>query len=157
MHWDTADQDLIAFTSAVAGLRAEHPTFRRLRFFDGKPVERADGDRLPDIGWLAPEGREMTLQDWAVAANKSIAVFLNGESLDRRDAEGHALTDDDMILLFNADSVPVEFTLPQRALPLRWEVLLDTSAPAASQPTPLGQTTLMLTDRSLVVLRRLPG
>ena len=42
------------------------------------------GDLLPDIVWLSPEGREMTLDDWSVGATKSIGVFLNGESLDGR-------------------------------------------------------------------------
>ncbi|NEN05890.1 glycogen debranching protein GlgX [Diaminobutyricibacter tongyongensis] len=153
MHWDTADHELIAFTAAVAKLRSEHPTFRRLRYFDGKPVDRADGDPLPDIGWLSPSGVEMTMQDWSAGFNKSITVFLNGQSLERRDADGHQLTDDDVILFFNADSAPVEFTLPPRAVPLRWEVLLDTSQ-ADAAPAPLEKTTITLADRSLVVLRR---
>jgi hypothetical protein len=50
----------------------------------------------------------------------------------------------------------VEFTLPKRAVPLRWEVLLDTSAPSAA-PNPLETTSLTLADRSLVVLRRVAG
>ncbi|WP_426515515.1 glycogen debranching protein GlgX [Diaminobutyricibacter sp. McL0618] len=154
IHWDTADSELMAFVSAVARLRAQHPTFRRLRYFDGKPVDRADGGRLPDIVWLSPAGGEMTMDDWTAGYNKSIGVFLNGESLGRRDAEGHALTDDDMILLFNADSSTVEFALPQRAVPLRWEVLLDTSEATAAGPTPLDKTTISLVDHALVVLRR---
>ena len=157
IDWDAADQGLMAFTAAVARLRSEHPTFRRLRYFDGKPVDREDGDPLPDIVWLSPTGVEMTMQDWTAGYNKSIGVFLNGESLSRRDAEGHALTDDDMILFFNADSSAVEFALPQRAIPVPWEVVLDTSQPAAPEPKPLGKTTVTLVDRAFVVLRRLVG
>ncbi len=155
IDWDAADREIIAFTAQVARLRSDHPTFRRLRYFDGKPVERAEGEALPDIVWLSPEGREMTMDDWNAGSNKSIAVFLNGESLRRRDAAGHELTDDDMILCFNAHSAPVEFTLPKRALPLRWEVILDTAVPTFTQPGPLDATSFTVVDRSLVVLRRM--
>ena len=155
IDWDSADRGLIAFTAALARLRSDHPTFRRLRFFDGKPVERAEGEALPDIVWLSPEGREMTMDDWNAGSNKSIAVFLNGESLRRRDAAGHELTDDDMILCFNARSAPVEFTLPRRALTLRWEVILDTAVPTVTQPSPLDTTSFTVADRALVVLRRM--
>ena len=45
VHWDKVDQPLVEFTAAVARLRAEHPTFRRKRFFTGTTVRT--GRRLP--------------------------------------------------------------------------------------------------------------
>ncbi len=44
MHWDHADQPLIEFTAAISRLRREHPTFRRGRFFDGRPCAAGEGD-----------------------------------------------------------------------------------------------------------------
>ena len=40
IDWAAADEGLIAFTREVATLRREHPTFRRRRFFDGRPGTR---------------------------------------------------------------------------------------------------------------------
>ena len=37
IHWLEADEALIEFTASVARLRRQHPTFRRRRFFDGRP------------------------------------------------------------------------------------------------------------------------
>src|ERR671912_491896 len=50
VHWDEADRPLVEFTAAVARLRADHPTFRRRRFFRGTTVRTGGdgetGDRL---------------------------------------------------------------------------------------------------------------
>ena len=42
VHWDQVDRPLLEFTAAVNRLRADHPTFRRRRFFDGRPVHREE-------------------------------------------------------------------------------------------------------------------
>ena len=57
INWENIDQPLVEFTAAVNALRAKHPTFRRSRFFDGRPVLRGEGERLPDIVWLDPSRR----------------------------------------------------------------------------------------------------
>src|SRR5690349_22581927 len=59
IDWASADNPLVEFTAAVTRLRAEHPTFRRSRFFDGRPVRRGEGQPLPDIEWLGTEGAPM--------------------------------------------------------------------------------------------------
>ena len=53
IHWLESDEALIEFTASVARLRRQHPTFRRRRFFDGRPVRpsrrrAAAGHRLDD-------------------------------------------------------------------------------------------------------------
>ena len=52
VDWESADLPLVEFTAAVARLRRDHPTFRRSRFFDGRPVRSDDGERVPDVVWL---------------------------------------------------------------------------------------------------------
>ncbi|WP_231750705.1 arabinosyltransferase C-terminal domain-containing protein, partial [Mycobacterium sp. NAZ190054] len=42
------------FTCTVSQLRANHPVFRRRRFFSGKPVGRR-GQGLTDIAWFTPD------------------------------------------------------------------------------------------------------
>src|SRR5207248_8019401 len=40
IHWDEVDEGLLEFTKQLIKLRADHPTFRRRRFFEGRPVRR---------------------------------------------------------------------------------------------------------------------
>ena len=60
IHWLEADEPLVEFTASVARLRRQHPTFRRRRFFDGRPVGQgrgrtAAGHRLDDPDGSADE------------------------------------------------------------------------------------------------------
>ncbi len=64
VHWDRADQPLVEFVAAVVQLRRQHPSFRRARFFDGRPVRREEGAPLPDIEWYRPDGSTMEPEDW---------------------------------------------------------------------------------------------
>src|SRR5205085_6949423 len=55
VDWDDARNQsvLTGFTRALTRLRADHPIFRRRRFFTGEPV----GDtKVPDIAWLRRDG-----------------------------------------------------------------------------------------------------
>ena len=153
VNWDTADQPLIEFTAAVARLRKEHPTFRRTRFFDGRPVRRGEGEPLPDIAWLTPDGTLMTPEDWDAPLGRSIGVFLNGEGIAGRDPRGNRVVDRNFLIFFNADVETVEFTIPDDELAHKWDVVIDTAGAAAdSEPRDAG-TTIGVQQRSLVVLR----
>ena len=63
---------LLEFTKAVTKLRHDHPTFRRSRFFDGRPVRRGEGEKLPDIVWLKTDGTEMLPEDWDSGFGRTI-------------------------------------------------------------------------------------
>lgn len=152
IDWEHADQPLIEFTAAVAKLRAEHPTFRRSRFFDGRPVRRGEGDPVPDIVWLRPDGSIMEPEDWDAGFGKAIGVFLNGEGIRERDRRGERIVDRHFIVLFNAHDDAVEFTIPIHEASPEWEVLIDTAGKRAdSEPIKPGGT-IPLEQRSLVVL-----
>ena len=73
IDWDAADLPLIEFVAAVVQLRRQHPTFRRARFFDGRPVRREEGAPLPDIEWYRPDGSAMSPEDWDAGFGKAIA------------------------------------------------------------------------------------
>lgn len=152
IDWEHADQPLIEFTAAVAKLRAEHPTFRRSRFFDGRPVRRGEGDPVPDIVWLRPDGSIMEPEDWDAGFGKAIGVFLNGEGIRERDRRGERIVDRHFIVLFNAHDDAVEFTIPIHEASPEWEVLIDTAGKRAdSEPIKPGGI-IPLEQRSLVVL-----
>ena len=128
IDWAAADADLLEFTRTVSALRASHPVFRRRRFFNGKPVGRRGQDGLPDIAWFAPDGDEMTDEDWGASFAKSVAVFLNGQGIPGHDARGQRVIDDSFVLCFNAHHESLEFLLPPSEFGERWRVVVYTGA-----------------------------
>ena len=60
IDWSNVDEGLLEFTRTLTRLRAEHPVFRRRRFFTGEVA--ANG--VPDIAWLAADGTPMGEDDW---------------------------------------------------------------------------------------------
>ncbi|MFF2315464.1 glycogen debranching protein GlgX [Arthrobacter sp. NPDC058097] len=153
VNWDSVDQPLIEFTAAVNSLRAKHPTFRRSRFFDGRPVRRGEGERLPDIVWLDPDGNLMQPEDWDSGFGRSVGMFLNGDGIQGHDSRGRRITDVNFLLYFNAHDGDVEFTLPPDEYAPAWDVIIDTAGEGAdSKPADAG-TILSVAAKSLVVLR----
>jgi isoamylase len=155
VDWTSVDVDLLAFTRQVAGLRRQHPVFRRRRFFDGRPVRRRGADALPDIAWFTPESDEMTEEDWEAPFGRAIAVYLNGQGIPDRDARGDRVVDESFLLCFSAHSEPIDFHVPNADYGGAWHVVLDTGRPDlddgkvvdAGGVVPVG-------PRALVVLQR---
>jgi isoamylase len=155
VSWADPDEDLLAFVRALSALRRDHPVFRRRRFFQGGPFE-ADG--LHDIAWLTPAGEEMTDDDWHAGYAKSLMVFLNGEAITEPDPRGRSVRDDSFLILVNAHSETMNFTLPGPEFGERWEFALDTTrqpAEWAKAGTEKAGDQIEVADRSLAVLRRL--
>jgi isoamylase len=153
INWESIDQPLVEFTSAVNALRAKHPTFRRSRFFDGRPVLRGEGERLPDIVWLDPEGENMKPEAWEAGFGRSVGVFLNGDGIQGKDTRGRRITDVNFLLYFNAHDDTVKFTLPSDEYAPAWDVIIDTAGHNAdTEPVNAGQA-LPVEAKSLVVLR----
>ncbi|WP_326827008.1 glycogen debranching protein GlgX [Streptosporangium sp. NBC_01639] len=118
---------LLEFTRRLAKLRADHPVFRRRRFFYGRPV-RGSEDNLSDIAWFTPQGEKMTDADWNVGYAKSLAVFLNGDAITEPDRRGRQITDDSFLMLFNAHHDVIKFTIP-RDYGDMWLTEIDTAMP----------------------------
>jgi glycogen operon protein len=131
LDWSQADaeRDLLQFTETLAGLRRDHPVFRRRRFFRGR---RGPDDETSDISWLTPAGQEMTQDDWGAGFAQSLAALLNGEAISEPDPRGGRIVDAKFLLLFNVDSDPLTFTLPEASLAPGWEIVVDTSTAEAS-------------------------
>jgi glycogen operon protein len=128
IDWAQADTDLMEFTRSVAALRAAHPVFRRRRFFSGRPVRQRDGGELPDIQWFAPDGSEMTEEDWESGFAKSVAVYLNGHGIPDLDERGQRVSDDSFLLWFNAHHEPIDFALPAAEFGTAWVPVIYTAA-----------------------------
>src|SRR5215218_9161654 len=137
VHWDLdADQkDLLAFTSAAIGLRKAHPILRRRRFFAGDAAHGGLSE-LGDILWFKPDASEMDEADWNSGFARSLMVFLNGDAIPELDAVGRRITDDHFLLLFNAHTEPIRFTVPPAAYGQNWLLRLDTATGQVDLPKP---------------------
>jgi glycogen operon protein len=157
IHWDTVDLPLVEFTAALSRLRHEHPTFRRSRFFDGRPVRRGQGEKLPDIVWLNADGKEMLPEDWGSGFGRTIGVFLNGDGIGGVDSRGRRITDVNFLLFFNAHDDTVDFTLPPAEYAPKWDVVIDTAGEYADTQVLDAGASLGVSGKAMVVLRAHSG
>jgi isoamylase len=153
VHWDLSERDaeLLEFHRRVARLRAEHPTFRRRKFFRGREIRGSD---VRDIVWISPDGTEMTDEEWNSGYVRCFGMALGGEAMEEWDEHGRQIRDENFLLLFNADGASIGFTLPDFGRSNGWCVMLDTARP--EQPErylclPDGET-VTLEGRSMMVL-----
>ena len=153
INWESMDAPLMEFTAAVNTLRAEHPTFRRRRFFDGRPVRRGEGEALPDIVWLTEDGSTMSPDDWDTPVARSLGVFLNGQGISGKDARGQRITDLNFLLYFNAHDEDVKVTLPTKEYAPKWDLVIDTAGASADSEPVAADAQLTVAAKSMVVLR----
>jgi isoamylase len=148
--WQGADHELLEFVRRLVFMRREHPVFRRETFLTGREV-RDSG--LPDVWWFRPDGRRMTQRDWRREDAFALGVFLNGDEIPSRTEHGEEIVDHSFLLLFNAHSEAVAFTLPTRRFGGHWAPELATW-PAGPDAIVAARAQVVLPDRSLLVLRR---
>jgi isoamylase len=147
--WEVCDADLLEYTKALIALRTEHPVFRRRRWFQGRPLRGT-----PDVAWLKSDGSEMSEDDWSGGHATSIGLFLNGEAISSPDPRGQRVVDDSFLLLFNASPEPIEWRIADK-WGEAWGLALDTAAGIPTkQSTEVVHRNIVLTDRSVVLLRR---
>jgi isoamylase len=123
--WSGAEQnaDLIEFTAGLCRLREQHPVFHRHQFFRGTPAPDTNRD---DIDWYRPHGGAMTAQDWGVSYAQAVAVALSGAT----GQEG--IEDDPFLLMINAWSEPIDFSIPEPLRGSAWRVEVDTADPGTA-------------------------
>jgi len=155
IHWQEADEALIEFTASVARLRRQHPTFRRRRFFDGRPVSRGAGEPLPDIVWMTPGGQLMKPDDWDAGFGRSIGMFLNGNGIRGMDTRGARVVDDSFLLLFNAHDEALDWVLPPEEFAPAWRLVIDTAGVPEHVDSIKGGTSVRVADKGMVVLQAL--
>ncbi|MET0427135.1 MAG: glycogen debranching protein GlgX [Microvirga sp.] len=114
--WRT-DPELFAFTCNLIALRRAHDAFRRRKFLTGATVPSSG---LKDVYWLAPEGREMTTDDWGEGPRRTLGMQIGNDA-----ADGVRF-----LLLINGTPEPVGFRLPRHFPPGEWLQVFDTALPA---------------------------
>ncbi len=128
-HLDEEKQELLSFARRVVQLRHAHPVFKRRRFFAGS-ADHGGESELGDVAWFMPNGEHMDEASWRDGFARSVMVFLNGAAIPEVDRRGAPITDDSFLVIFNAHSEPISFTIPQESYGPEWFVEIDTAATA---------------------------
>ena len=153
VNWDLQpqDRDLLAFVQRLINLRKRHPIFRRRHFFQGRPIK---GANIKDVLWLNPAGHEMSEDEWRDSSVRCLGMFLSGQGLDETDERGRRLSDENFLVLLNADHEDVEFVLPAYRPGARWTAWMDTSREGGLRPADTYDSgaSYPLQARSMVVL-----
>ncbi|MFI5938484.1 glycogen debranching enzyme, partial [Actinoplanes sp. NPDC051494] len=154
IDWEDARHHdvLTLFAESLTKLRADHPIFRRRRFFTGEP---AGDTKVPDIAWLRRDGETMTEQDWNERSGMTMTVFLNGNGIPERDELGEQIVDSSFLVLFNPLWEAVSFTLPPRSYGGGWETVVNTADPllASRKKTVKAGGNVDVGGHTMVVLR----
>ena len=153
------EHDLTDFVRDLLSLRRRFAILRRGRFLNGEWNEELG---LRDVSWLTPAGVAMEPEQWSDGNARSMAVIFDGRAqtsgLHRRGA------DRTLMVLFNAHTDAVEFTLPEISEGRAWALLVDTNRdpPCEAHDAPDEQDrfafgdTYLVTGRSTVLLELLP-
>jgi glycogen operon protein len=158
MDWklEPPQAELLTFTRKILKLRAEHPVFRRRRFFSGA-AEKGGESEVGDIAWFTPAGLTMAPTDWSNSYARAVAVFLNGERLLAPDKRGQKVVDHSFLVLFNAHYEDIQFTLPGVDYGDWWATIVDTAedgGPVDGGDTYSAGELVHVVARSVMVLRR---
>ena len=114
---------LMEFTRKLVKLRLTHPNLHRRKFFQDRTIRNSV---VRDIAWYGADGNEMPESAWTTEWTRSLAVMLNGKTLQTSDFEGNPLVDDSFLIMVNASHEGVEFTLPTVPNGTPWRHVMDT-------------------------------
>ncbi|MEA2838699.1 MAG: isoamylase [Methylobacteriaceae bacterium] len=117
------DPDLLPFIQLLVELRRSHDVFRRRRYLTGARVAKND---LKDVYWLAPEGREMTNEDWGEEERRTLGMQIGNDS-----ADGQRF-----LILLNAHHKKVDFRLDSNLPGAAWIQVFDTREARGRVPAP---------------------
>ena len=123
LDWNLSEeqQGLLEFTRKLIQIRQQHPVFHRRKFFQARNIHGSD---IYDIEWFNADGKEMTDTEWELGYTSCIGMRLDGRAIDEYDEYGEHITDEVMLLLFNAGRKDIAFKLPGTK---PWEIILDTA------------------------------
>ena len=154
VDWVLTDEQkqLLAFTKTIVALRANHPVFRRRRFFAGS-ADHGGESHLGDIYWLKASGDLMSESDWAAGEARLMGMWLNGSAIPEPDGRGRRILDDDFLIIFNAGADDATFTLPTGAWGGTWSIEVDTGADVVDGECHGAGSALPVGGRSIIVLR----
>ncbi len=159
---DEPRRRLMKFTADLIQLRLKHPNLHRRKFFQDRPIKGKKDQVERDITWYNPNGEEFSEEAWSEPWNRSLALLLNGNTLQVSDEDGNPVVDDSFMMLINAFHEGVEFTLPEAPKGRPWKYCLNTEnlddpfteAPALKKVIVGGRSFVLLCDGKESVIEK---
>jgi isoamylase len=127
--WDLDEprKRVLDFTTQLIHFRLAHPNLHRRKFFQDREIRRKGEDIvIKDVAWFSTDGKQVTDEAWTTEWNRSVAVLLNGRTLQVTDEEGRRVMDDSFFLVVNAAEGGVEYVLPVSPSGKPWYEVIDT-------------------------------
>jgi glycogen operon protein len=135
LDWDLAkaNQELVDFVKTLTAIRKKYPVLHHGRFLTGVYDEEYD---IKDVTWVSDTGVEIDEKDWQENNIHCFAMMVDG----RAQKTGIRCPADDvsLLILFNAQSEEIDFTLPEAGGGQQWARLLDTYAKPDSKTVKYG-------------------
>ena len=149
-------RDLTSWVTALLALRRAHPVLRHRHFLEGRPAY--EGGRK-DLAWFRPDGNELDDHDWFARDTVTLGMYLSGDGLRARTADGRRLRDDSFLLVVHAGAADVEVTLPPGSWAEGWATVLDSAdeQPGATNSAHRPGDRVLLGPRSALLLRATGG
>jgi isoamylase len=124
---DEARKRLLEFTSKMIHFRLAHPNLHRRKFFQDRQIRQKGKDTIvQDIAWFSANGNQVSDAMWNTDWSRSVAILLNGQTLQVTDEEGMPVIDDSFFLVVNASQDGVEYILPASPSGRAWCEVIDT-------------------------------
>jgi isoamylase len=133
VDWECAASgaEQIELVRQLTELRRRFPILRRSRFLTGTYNDELG---VKDVTWINAGGFEMRPEDWQDSAMRCFGMLMDGRAQPtglRQRGE-----DQTVLLVLNAHSDLVDFTLPEAAGGDRWSLVLDTNIVVAADAQP---------------------
>ncbi|WP_372876796.1 glycogen debranching protein GlgX [Pseudomonas sp.] len=113
---------LLRFVRQAIKLRLAYPILRRGRYLIGAYNEELG---VKDVAWLAPNGEEMTIEQWHDGQGRCLGMLLDGRA--QPTGIRRSGSDSTLLLIVNAHFQPIDFRLPEVPQGNGWRRLLDTA------------------------------
>jgi isoamylase len=151
--WNPMQQRLLDFTRKLIHLRRSHPNLMRRKFFQDREIRKS---MVRDIAWYGADGNEVSDESWNTGWMRSLAVMLNGKTMETSDQMGNPVIDDSFLLIVNASHEGVEFKVPAPPDGRPWAQLLDTEHETQPFRTRALGETVIVAGRSLMLFSDCP-
>jgi glycogen operon protein len=121
VDWSLAERhrNLVGFARQAFAFRRTHEVLRREAFYSDR-----------DIQWFDPLGRS---PDWLDASQKRLACLIRGRE------------QPDLYLMFNPDTGPASFVLPDLPRSSHWRLAIDTAGPSSGDSDAEGREAEVVT------------
>ena len=144
LDWSALEHEaeLVDFVRRLIKIRQDYALLRRDRFVHGEAQFAATG--FADIEWLDDNGKPMADTDWHKSAGHFLAMLLAGDVTPAGADSAGQKTNATLIIVLNADSKPINFTLPETRY--SWHCVFSTMN---TEPSAIAQTSQVIESRSV--------